>query len=490
MMVNNEEESALISYNTFYSEREVEDDVDDKPIVGNSKRKRIFCLVSCIFLYIAEGVNVSVTGPFFPNEAEAKGVSQTMVGLISSTTNIALGLVSIVMLFVTTEKNKKGFFYVGVILSSLMCVSFGEAIKFDNQKLFITTCFITRFLMGSGCACIWATGAPILLPLFPKQGGKIFGLLEFCAGFGQMIGPPVGSLLYSFGGYTVPFWVAGSIEFFAGILCIASISTLDQNSEKPKKKRKIETSVSVLHGSTKCLNSAAETKFSKSSLKFISRPGLILVTLPALCVLGEMGFFQVALAPHLLSEYDIDGTTSGHIFLIHAALSAITCALYGILVDRGFASFTFVTCVLSTSVGFAILALPAFFTFSHSKSTLFGGLSILGLTANGGFIPGYFLFEKIGLMNDIDTPSKVRIYVCAWMNSCYAVANGCGQVFVGGIFFEHFDFYYSCLLMSVLTLVASLLGSIYLCKAGLMKKVLQDGDVVKVDGSPTKSLDT
>ena len=79
--------------------------------------------------------------------------------------------------------------------------------------------------MGADCGCIWGVGAAILILLFPTEAGKIFGLLEFCAGFGQMAGPPFGSFLFSLGGYRFPFWTAGLIEITAGVFCVACLLT-------------------------------------------------------------------------------------------------------------------------------------------------------------------------------------------------------------------------------------------------------------------------
>ena len=401
------------------------------------------CLTSLVVLYLAEGINVSATGPFFPIEAMEKGVSQSMVGVISAITMFAMWLTSITLLFLASDRNKRPLFYFGLFTSAATCILFGELQRISDTHLFIASCLATRFLMGVGCACIWATGAPILIPLFPGKAGKIFGLLEFCAGFGQMAGPPFGSLLFSIGGYSLPFWVAGLIEIVAGLFCVVCLSLLDKKQQKIEKKSqvhqsssKLEASSSVIHGSTRSLQTPKEeqNKVSRTALKFIFHPGIILVSLPVLTIMCEVGFFQVALAPYLLQTFAIDGTSSGNIFLIHAATSAVTCALFGVLVDKGFASVSFIVCTCLTAFGYFLLGLPLLITNSHhsqeitAKLLLYGGLALLGLTANGGFVPVYFLFERIAQLAKIDCQSKIRIYVCTWLNSCYAVGSILGQV--------------------------------------------------------------
>ena len=464
----------------------------------SNKIRRLLCLISCVILYLAEGVNVSATGPFFPNEAQKKGVTQTMIGIISAVTMFALWFMSLLLLFLASEKNKKPLFYIGLFTSAATCIIFGELVLIKNTNLFIISCVVTRFLMGIGCACIWSAGAPILIPLFPDKAGKIFGLLEFSVGFGQMIGPPFGSFLFSLGGYRLPFWVAGLLEIAAGVFCVICLSTVgNDDGEKQKDAKtdcsnKLKSSTSIAHGSMRSLNiPPRESQFSKTSLKFISNPGVILITFPVLTIMCEVGFLQVALAPHLLDTYNVDGNSSGNVFLIHAGLSAVTCALFGILVDRGFASCAFVVSTFLTAIAYFILGLPQLIAMGSSdKFSLYFGLALLGITANGGFIPGYFLFEKIAELAKIDSQTKLRIYVVTWMNSCYAIGSILGQVVVGGIFFETFNFYPSCLLLAALSSVSFLIGLVYLIFAGLLKKVYYaDESKIVITSSDKCNLD-
>lgn len=51
--------------------------------------------------------------------------------------------------------------------------------------------------------------------LYPKDVEFAVGLAEIFTGGGFMIGPIVGSLLYSVGGYTMPFIVFGGMALFS-----------------------------------------------------------------------------------------------------------------------------------------------------------------------------------------------------------------------------------------------------------------------------------
>lgn len=61
-----------------------------------------------------------------------------------------------------------------------------------------------------------------LIPLlYPKNVEFTIGLAEIVAGSAFMIGPVIGSVLYSIGGYRFPFWTFGSAT-----LIVAPISYL------------------------------------------------------------------------------------------------------------------------------------------------------------------------------------------------------------------------------------------------------------------------
>ena len=49
-----------------------------------------------------------------------------------------------------------------------------------------------------------------IIQLFPDNVGLAFGITETCIGVGMSIGPAVGGLLYSIGGYGLPFYVLGA----------------------------------------------------------------------------------------------------------------------------------------------------------------------------------------------------------------------------------------------------------------------------------------
>ena len=307
-------------------------------------------------LLILAGMNISSVAPFFPTEARERNISVPTTGIIVASLQISQGFFGFLFLFTVSDKQKIWFAYVGFVLSGLMCVIFSLSYHFNSKHLFVLWCSVTRILIGMGGACKWATSAPILIPLFPNKAGIIFSTLEVSANFGLMIGPPLSSWLYSLGGYKFPFIVMGATELFVGFLCFVATRSLQNRLPRQSSQQRQETEFSL-----------------KPALRFLSLPGVWAITLPFMVVLAQLGFLSVTLAPHLLDTFNIDGTKSGTIFLIHASMSTLTCFLYGYLLDKGYAKITFFICLALTSLGYFVLALP-FVGFDHPKLTLYAGM--------------------------------------------------------------------------------------------------------------------
>ena len=67
---------------------------------------------------------------------------------------------------------------------------------------------------------LWSTGAAVLVPIYPEWSGRITSLIETFLSFGLLIGPMIGSYLYSIGDYSVPFAFAALCQIILAMICI------------------------------------------------------------------------------------------------------------------------------------------------------------------------------------------------------------------------------------------------------------------------------
>lgn len=92
---------------------------------------------------------------------------------------------------------------------------FAIATKFDSHVGFLIIAFITRFIQGFASSTIQTTCFSMSGLLYAENQAAVIGLLEMSSGIGMTIAPVIGSLLYKFGGFSLPF-------IFFGILFLVS----------------------------------------------------------------------------------------------------------------------------------------------------------------------------------------------------------------------------------------------------------------------------
>jgi MFS family permease len=93
-----------------------------------------------------------------------------------------------------------------------------------------------RALCGIGAAATQTANYSILTKAYPERVPRVVGLLEGMAGCGLMLGPVIGSITFSVGGFAGPFVFLG--VFFSAVIllifpCIpSSVETIDESEKE------------------------------------------------------------------------------------------------------------------------------------------------------------------------------------------------------------------------------------------------------------------
>ncbi|MGH3145254.1 MAG: MFS transporter [Rubrobacter sp.] len=78
--------------------------------------------------------------------------------------------------------------------------------------------FVARILQGVSAAASWVAGLALLASVFPAdQRGRAMGTALAGTAVGTLLGPPLGGLLYDWGGLRLPFFVAASLAALDGV---------------------------------------------------------------------------------------------------------------------------------------------------------------------------------------------------------------------------------------------------------------------------------
>ena len=189
-------------------------------------------------LFFGKGMNSSLLAPFFPNEAMANGLSLQLVSIIMVAFDLAKLVAIIALSFILTPSNQVYIFLIGASVSASFCVLLGYVPLLFEGHCLIAALLIVQVINGCGASMLFTTGNPIFVNFFPGREAKVTSLLEASMGAGLLIGPAVGSMLYSIGGFLLPFTLVGSVEFIITVVSAAPLVSAARNNRQDTPKER------------------------------------------------------------------------------------------------------------------------------------------------------------------------------------------------------------------------------------------------------------
>jgi MFS family permease len=166
--------------------------------------KVIVCLLGISVILNAA---IAIVGPFFPPEAEAKGIDIKDIGYIFSAYPMAFVVVSLLTPTILHYVNQRAVFVISAIVYALSVAGFGSIIFMDKNMMLIMG-IVFRVLQGSSNAAIYTTTYSIFSAEYEgKDFMKANSIFKGTIGGGLLLGLLIGTVLYIIGGYFLPFLV-------------------------------------------------------------------------------------------------------------------------------------------------------------------------------------------------------------------------------------------------------------------------------------------
>ena len=405
-------------------------------------KHEFYGLILGFSLYVFQGINYSQLAPYFPNDAQNdKGVSTTVIGLITGAFDISDMFAAFLLASFMSAETQKLFFCYGAFISAVCSILFGCMEHSVGGSPYIIVCFFIRFVMGIGASMVWSTGVLIMVPLVPEYSEAITTWTESCIGLGIAFGPPVGSFLYTFGGFLTPFLSLGIIQLLLTITCVFYIP----NPIKNKDKKNLNLSLNK--------KSISEKDPGLNFFYYITRPYVLCASIPLFMQSMSFGFFEVAVGPYLEDYFCIGGSFSGYYFLPFAITYALAILTLAPLIERGYAGYIYLTSIFISALSFTMLWTPDTFPIVQHKHWLTFWLAAQGLAISGSFVPASIIFEMLAFDIGFKDNQNVKLVVTSWLNACFAIGRKFGPLVTGGFFLDLYGFYNSCLLQAGIVIV-------------------------------------
>ncbi|KAM4679432.1 MFS-type transporter SLC18B1 isoform 2-T2 [Amazona ochrocephala] len=341
-------------------------------------REQLFTMAATASINFSSMICYSILGPFFPSEAEKKGASNTIVGLIFGCFALVNFLSSLILGNYITHIGAKFMFLAGMFVSGCVTILFGMLDKVPSGPVFIGLCFLVRAMDAVGFAAAMTASFSIVAKAFPNNIATVLGSLEIFTGLGLVLGPPLGGFLYQSFGYEVPFIMVGCV-------------------------------VLVLVPVNMCVLSKYDSVPSKDSFwKLILLPKVLLLCLTIFSLSACLGFLDPTMSLFILKMFKLPAGYVGLVFLGLALSYSLSSPLLGLLSDKlpYLRKWLLVSGGLMTALCFFMLG-PAPVLHIESENGFEEGLSLLGLVSGlfnamwslGAFAGptlGGFLNEKLG----------------------------------------------------------------------------------------------
>eukprot|EP00347_Sterkiella_histriomuscorum_P019495 403341410 len=110
-----------------------------------------------------------------------------------------------------SQYGRRPIIQLGVATMGLSFILFSTLSYVDNPTLYIIIVFAIRLLQGFASSSIQTTCYSICTNFYPDKKEALVGYIEAVTGIGLILGPIIGSVLYTMGGFTFTFFTFGSV---------------------------------------------------------------------------------------------------------------------------------------------------------------------------------------------------------------------------------------------------------------------------------------
>jgi MFS family permease len=112
-----------------------------------------------------------------------------------------------------------------VCLQIISILGLGSVTWINDKITFVLFSLFWKVLCGIGSGMNSTAAIAIIAAHYKHEREKTIGMMESSSGIGLLLGPFIGAVLYSLGGYLLPFFVTGTLSFFSDdFSCLVFVS--------------------------------------------------------------------------------------------------------------------------------------------------------------------------------------------------------------------------------------------------------------------------
>ncbi|XP_067948560.1 MFS-type transporter SLC18B1-like [Watersipora subatra] len=400
-----------------------------------SKRQKIVQIIFLLLALFSVLCCYSMIAPFFPQEAMAKGLTSTEIGIIFAFFPAVTFVMAPIYGFFIVQLSAKFLCVAGCFLCGGCCVLFGLLGYVKDRNTLLAVALVIRGVEGNGSTMLNVAAASLVLKSFPEKTGMMSSLIEGATALGFLAGPSLGAAFFAIGGYSLPFWAMGGVTLLTSLLLFI---ILDKSDELEPKKQNF--------------------------FRLFYIPGMSVMFLQFVTTSLVMTFLNPVLGGFITQKFGLSSSIVGLIFSTWSISYLIVSPLWGKIVDKGFVYSTMIFGVFTSGVAFMLLApSPLLDTLLADAET--SGLVVLACVLEGFFtgamyIPSYLATLNLAEVNGYKLNEQTYGLVSGMMNSGNSLGS-IGGPLLSGYLTDKYGFAWATTIMAFTLLAMGVVEIIF-----------------------------
>ncbi|XP_058529616.1 MFS-type transporter SLC18B1 isoform X1 [Ochotona princeps] len=397
-------------------------------------KDQLFVLISVASVNLSSMMGYAILGPFFPKEAEKKGASNTVIGMIFGCYALFDLLSSLLFGKYLAHFGAKFVFVAGTFVSGAVTVLFGVLDQVPDGPIFIVMCFLVRIMDAVSFSAAITASSSIIAKAFPNNVATVLGSLETFSGLGLALGPPLGGFLYQSFGYELPFIFLGCI-----VLLMVPFNM--------------------------CILPNYEADVGKHSFwKLVTLPKVVLNAFVIISSSSCFGFLDPTLSLFVLEKFNLPAGYVGLVFLGLALSYTISSPLFGLLSDKmpHLRRWLLVFGNIITAGCFILLGPAPVLQIRSQLWLLVLVLVVNGISAGMSIIPTFPEILSCAHENGFEEGLSTLGLVSGFFGAAWSLGAFIGPT-VGGFLYEKIGFEWAAAIQGLWALICGLaMGLFYL----------------------------
>ena len=388
------------------------------------KNSYLFLLINTL-----SGMGYSLAAPLFPSLGKDGELNENILGWIISMYSLAATILTPFVPYLTKKYSRIRLLIISTFLEATCTLLYGFLNFFPSYYLLLITIFTLRIIHGLCSAIIGVLVYSLTISLTDENEVEYaLGILEIGWSIGTCSGPLIASILYKFGGYSLPFIFLGCILFISVFI------------------------VNQVHSDR--LNQQDDSEQNPSFIRFLKYPKIFLILIGFIIVMILASFYYPCLMNHLKDNYSLSTSVSSLFFVVPIISYIFILQFLDYLTSKFgiYTIYTFGLIVSSLSPPFLYPCPP----IPQSITIIIIGFLINGIGQAPVFVPGLVALSYNIQKIDINIDELFANDIASAINTLTINIGEFVGPIIGGYLTSKYNFNYCCFVMF-------LIGSIFSC---------------------------